>query len=158
MIEENYRIYFDRLEEGQQEKLSFEMPFNFLEDEKGELKFTAPLVVEGEVYLSGEYLVFHLNLHTEMVLPCIVCNGDAKVEISLLDIHHLEELTEHRSGVFEMEPFLRELVLLEVPAFAECNHGHCPQRQEMECYLEKENQKKIKAMGPEKKHHPFADL
>ena len=142
MIEESYRIYFERLEEGQKEEISFDIPSNFLADDKGELKFAAPLSVEGDVYLSGEYLVFNLDLHTRLVLPCTVCNGDAIIEIVLSDIHHMEELTDHRSGIFEMQPLLRELILLEVPAFAECENGHCPHRKEMEALLRERESKK----------------
>jgi hypothetical protein len=49
---------------------------------------------------------------------------------------------------------LRESVLVEVPLFAECNHGNCTQRAELKKYMHQNTE----SDDAEEGYQPFKDL
>jgi hypothetical protein len=166
MIDDTHRIYFERLREGHTEQLQLTLQPDFLATEDGEIVFPDPVQVEGEVYVAEEHLVLCLHLHAQAVLPCLMCSGPAVVELNLGQITHLEALADHHAGIFELMPLFREIILSEVPPYAECHHGNCPERKQIEHYFTKtpkgqNKQKKIKGEEKDEEletYRPFADL
>ena len=165
MIDDTHCICFERLRDGQTEQLQLTLQPAFLATDDGEIAFPDPVQVEGEVYVAEEHLVLRLHLRARAVIPCLMCNGPADVELNLDHITHLEALADYPSGIFELMPLFREIILSEVPSYAECHHGHCPERKQMENYFTKtpKGQSKQKKIDKDQKayqetYQPFADL
>lgn len=146
-----FNIYADRLYDGQVEAFDEEVAPDFLEVNERDLKFNDPLFFKGEAYLADDDLILHLSISTHATIPCSICNEPVKVEINELDFYQAEPMKEIKTGVFNFKELLREAILLDVPAFAECDHGNCPRRKDIQKYL------KVEGKG-DTEYHPFADL
>ncbi len=139
-------LYLARLQGGEVEQINTELPTSSLQPHEGELIFDGPVQVKGQAYVAGDELVLHLSIGAKASMPCRVCNEGAMVKIVVKDLYHTVELSQCPSAVLDLAPVIRELVLLEVPAFVECTGG-CAKREELDKYLHKgEN------------FHPFEDL
>lgn len=153
MKEDGFKIYVEQLRDGHSEQIEEAYAPNFIGVDEKELAFRDPVKVSGTAYLAGDALVLHLDLTTFATIPCCVCNEPVKIEISIPEFYHMEPLEEIKTGIFNCEELLRETILLQAPAFAECNQGKCHNRKEIQKYLAKAKQEKGKD-----EYHPFADL
>lgn len=147
-----FNIYVEQLRNGNHVTIDEEVPPNFLDVNEKELFFTGTVSIQGETYLAGDSLIFHLALIAHGVLPCTICNQPVQKEIDIVNFYHAEPVEELRGGIFNFKEVVREAILLEVPAFAECQ-GECPKRKELKKYL-KPSEKKAEEEG----YHPFKDL
>jgi uncharacterized metal-binding protein YceD (DUF177 family) len=145
------RIYVDRLKDGHKEILHEEFPVSHLEVEDKDLKFKGPVSLKGEVYLVDQELVFHLSLKVKAVLLCSVCNQEVSTDINIKDSYQSVPVDEVKSAIYDMTELLREMILLEVPSFIECQ-GSCPQREEINKFLKK------KEGDDPSNHNPFSSL
>jgi uncharacterized metal-binding protein YceD (DUF177 family) len=133
-LDESFKIYVDQLKKGGVEKLHEEYSPEFLDVHEKDLDFKDPISVEGEAYVAEGELILRLNISTAVWVLCSVCNEPVKVPFSI-DGHYIAiPLEEIKSGIFSLVEPLREAVLLEAPAFAECG-GACPERKSVEKYL-----------------------
>lgn len=146
-----FRIYTDRLHDGHTEEFNEEVPPDFLEVSEEDLQFGDPVLFRGEAYTADDDLILHFTVSTAAKIPCSICNDPVKVEVGEFEFYHAEPMSEIRSGVFNFKELLREAILIEVPAFAECSQGQCPRRQELSKYLKDEDE-------GDQVYHPFADL
>lgn len=146
-----FNIYIDRLYDGHTEELEEEVDPDFLEVKENDLSFSDPLFLKGEAYIADDELILHFSVTTYATLPCSICNELVKAAIQELDFYHAEPLNEIKTGVFNFKELLREVILLDAPAFAECNDGDCPRRKEIEKYL------KVEGEGDDQ-YRPFANL
>ncbi len=146
-----FHIYVDRLYDGHTEELDEKIDPDFLQVKDNDLAFNDPLYLKGEAYIADDDLVLHLSVSTYASIPCSICNEPVKVEINELDFYHVEPVKEIKSGVFNFKELLREVILLDVPAFAECDEGNCPRRKDIEKYLKAEGE-------GDDQYHPFANL
>ncbi len=146
-----FKIYVEQLRDGQTARIDEVIPAEFLAVNDDDLKFEKPVTVKGEAYLAGENLVLHLVVTAKAIVPCVVCNEPAEVEIHLGNLYHLEPLEEIKGAIFNFKEVLREAILLEAPAFAECD-GKCRKRKEIQKYLKKSEE------TTEEGYHPFANL
>jgi len=132
-MEDNFKIYVDRLRKGQEEKISFVADPGFLEV-PGE--FVDEVQISGKAYLADEHLVLKLQLHTEATLPCSICNEPVKLSLAE-DFYQTVELAKIPHFVFNFEDLVRDALLLQVPQTVECGEGRCPHREELGKYFAK---------------------
>lgn len=152
-MDETFRIYIDRLREGQRLTINEKVDPEFLRVNEKELRFEKPVEINGEAYVATDHLVLHLNVSTEALIPCSICNSWVPIDIKLREAYFTEPIAEIRKGIYSYEESVREEILLEVPQFAECNEGHCKQRKDVEKYL-KPSGKSEENEG----YNPFKDL
>lgn len=152
-MQEVFKIWIDRLGEGNVQKIEGSFDASFLEIDEKELKFPAPIQVTGEAYLADQHLVIHLKAKTTATMPCAICNQMIDSELKVENFYHSEALEEIPSAVFDFAEPLREALLIELPHYFECCGGNCPERANIAPYLRstpKADDKKINL--------PFADL
>lgn len=133
-----FKIYADRLKGGQVEKISFTAPSDFLEIKESDLSFPHPIAIQGEAYIAEDHLIVHLQAHTQAKIPCSVCNEPFTFQIDVPDFYHTIPLEELKSAIFDFSLLLREDILLQIPHFAECSKGKCPERSSLSKYTIKE--------------------
>ena len=154
-MEDAFKIYVEQLRDGHVEKLNESYEPAFLEIDEKDVSFMDPVLVKGEAYLAEDELILHLSIETKVILPCIVCNDRVKVPVLIQNAIQAVPLSEIKGGVLNMKELLREVILLDTPAFAECE-GKCPRRKEIAKYL-KETEGKQQP-NEEDGFTPFADL
>jgi hypothetical protein len=151
-VNETFKIYVDRLRGGSKEIICETCSPEFLEVSEKELFFKAPVFVEGEAYLVGDNLFVDITAKTVATVPCSVCNGMSDVDI-VGKFTLVEGFEAIKTGVYTFVDELREALLLEVPLFAECCKGECPERKAIQRYL-KNSGNKQKCEG----QRPFAEI
>lgn len=149
---DSFKIHLEQLRDGKTAKINEKFEPEFLDVHEKDLEFKKPVEVNGEVYIAGEGLVLHFVIIAYAYLPCSVCNEPVEVEIAVKNFYHVEPLADIKGGIFNFKEVLREAVLLEVPAFAECNSGNCKKRKELKKFLKDQNKTN------EEGYHPFANL
>lgn len=150
-MDKEFSVYIDRLKDGHTQKISETIDPSFLDVAEDDLSFHSPVVIAGEVYLAEDHLVLHLKGKTEALIPCAICNEKFPLPVEI-DFYHTQPLEEFTNPIFNYLPALRESILLQVPPFAECRGGHCPERTAISQYLKKEE------TGDPHAQFPFSDL
>jgi uncharacterized metal-binding protein YceD (DUF177 family) len=156
-MDDRFKIYIEQLRDGHIEKIAEKIPCGFLDVQEKDLSFFGDVIVEGEAYLVENTLVLHLGAQAVCLIPCTICNEPVKTPVLIEKFYANIPFDEIKGGLFNFKDVLREAILLEVPLFAECNDGHCPQRKELDKYLKpesKETKKSPEADG----FKPFADF
>jgi uncharacterized metal-binding protein YceD (DUF177 family) len=156
-MDEAFKIYIDRLKGGTTEKIHEVYSSSFLDVIEPDLKFGPEVTVTGEGYLADDSLILHLDIHAIAQLKCKICNAPVAVDVNISGFYHMEPLAEVKNGVFCFQNVLREAILLETPAFAECNNGQCAERGTMRKYL-KNDSDEASTTGSEGDYHPFANI
>lgn len=154
-MDDYFNIYVDRLRGGDVENLQRPFSPDFLEINENEIHFPEEVKVEGQAYVANDELVLHLDIATAVMMPCSICSESVRLPIVSKGLYHLVPLKEIKGGVYNMQELLRESVLIEIPAFAECNNGNCPHRGEFKKYM---HQKTDKSDDAEEGYQPFKDL
>jgi uncharacterized metal-binding protein YceD (DUF177 family) len=144
-----FKVYVDRLKNGQVEKIDLTASPDFMEMAEEELSFSDPIKISGEAYITDGQLMIHLQVHTQAHLPCAVCNEQFELPIDISNFYFTLPIDELKSPVFDFAAPLREDILLQVPQFAECSGGKCPSRPDLSKYLSKHKTDE---------QHPFAGL
>lgn len=155
-MEDEFKIYVDQLRDGDVEHISEAFSPAFLDISEKEVQFLQPVEVSGEAYLADDQLVLHLDIRTEVIVPCAICNEPVSLPLEIRNFYHMASSEEIKTGIYVYKEILREAILLETPSFAECE-GKCPKRQEIQKYLKKEGASDGK-LPPEEGHKPFAHL
>lgn len=151
-MKEECLIWIDRLKSGQTQKITESLSPDFLKINEEDLKFTAPVQVQGDAYLSDDELIIHLKASTQAMMPCVICNQLITIALVLDDFYHAQPINEIPGAIFDFQEPLREALLLELPRYVECNQGKCPDRPAMAPYLCSNKQQKQEI------HFPFSDL
>jgi uncharacterized metal-binding protein YceD (DUF177 family) len=149
------KIYIDRLKDGKLEKLSASVPTAFLDTHDAELSFQDTLTLSGEAYIANDHLILRLKAKTSAYIPCTICNQPVEIPIFIDNFYHAKPLREIPSAVFDFSEELRDDILLQIPQFAECNQGHCLERENMKKYLKDEPSPTAKSSHFQ---YPFSDL
>lgn len=155
-MDEGFKIYVDQLRNGHIEQIDELFTPEFMEICDDDLQFQQPVKVEGEAYLAENDLVLHLNIDTQAVIACAICNEPVIVDISIKGHYHTVPQEETKSGIYFFRDILRETILLETPGFVECE-GKCPKRKEIQKYLKTEGDSDHN-QPPEEGQRPFAHL
>lgn len=133
-MEDNFKIYVDRLREGREEIVNFTATEGFIGVPE---EFGAPVKVSGVAYLAHEHLILRLNIVTECKAMCAICNELTPVAVLIKDFYQTVELAKIPHFVFNFEDLVRDAILLQTPHTVECSGGHCPQREQLEMYFSK---------------------
>jgi uncharacterized metal-binding protein YceD (DUF177 family) len=155
-MDDYFNIYVDRLRGGEVENLDRTFTPDFLEIGEKEIHFPDPIKVGGQAYIANDDLVLHLDISTVVMIPCSICNESIRIPVNAKGLYHFVPIKEIKGGVYKMQELLRESVLIEVPAFAECNDGNCPHRGELKKYMHQNTDKTGDA--EEEGYQPFKDL
>jgi uncharacterized metal-binding protein YceD (DUF177 family) len=150
---EKFKIYIDRLKNGHVEKFKETVPSDFLDVEEEELSFPKSLEVNGEAYLADDHLVTHFSVHTSVKIPCSICNESVEIPISIQNAYSTISLEEIPSAIYDLTPEIREMTLLQIPLYTECQQGKCPERDQIKKFLHKDDPSPSSTV-----HFPFADL
>lgn len=156
-MSKDFIIYVDRLKDGQTLKIEEKSSPEFLDIHEEELSFTDPVSISGKAYLAEDHLVLQLDIRTQFVMPCSICNEKVTLPIEIKNFYHVEPIAEITSHIFDFTELLREDILLQVPPFVECHEGRCPERGTISPYLKKE-EKTPSSKKNDHVHYPFADL
>lgn len=142
-------LFIDRLTEGRTEVIQESIDPALLEISDDEINCTEQVIVSGEAYLAEDFLVISLTIKTRCALVCRFCNEVFSYPIAITS--KLEEvgLEEIRGACFDLLPLIRELILLELPLYPQCDGASCKNRSRIEPYLTKKD---------ETVHTPFKDL
>ena len=134
-MNKEFKIYIDRLRDGETEKISLSVDPSFMGVEERELSFGEPVMIEGETYLAENELVLNLSVKAVARLPCSICNQIVAYPIGVEKFYFTQPLAEIPAHIFDFSDLVREAVLLEVPFVVECNGGNCPSRKEIAKFL-----------------------
>lgn len=138
MRDDRFKIFVQRLKDGEVEAISESFEPAFIDVEEDELSFSSPVEIEGEAFVSGENFILRLAVQTEANMQCSICNEQVSVPLKVPPFVHTQKIVEIKSGLFQMEELLREAILLQIPSRAECNEGNCPERESIKVYFSKE--------------------
>jgi uncharacterized metal-binding protein YceD (DUF177 family) len=129
------RIYTDRLKEGATQKIEEQLDPSFLEVQEEALSFEKPVTLSGSAYLASDHLVTEIRMETSASIPCIVCNEKIEIPLKITGFRFTVPLSAIKSGIYDYTEEVREALLLEVPRFIECSGGQCPERENINKYL-----------------------
>ncbi len=156
---EGFKIYIDRLHDGNIETIQETFNPAFLEQDTEDLAYRKDVTIAGETYTAESELIIHLNVQTEAILPCKICNQPVNVPVDLKRLYLVKSLEKMKSGIFIFKDLLREAILLEAPSFAECLGGNCPERKTVSEFLADPSQAKNNDGEPgDEGYQPFANL
>lgn len=139
MMKENVKIYVDRIRDGEAEAIQEQLTPLFMDIHEDEMRFHDTVSLEGTAYVTDDWLILRLNVHTTVELTCSVCNSKFNFEIAITDLMHEEPLENIRDKTFDLLPVVRENVLLAVPFYPQCGITSCLHRKEIEPYLKKDH-------------------
>jgi uncharacterized metal-binding protein YceD (DUF177 family) len=156
-MDDAFKIYTEQLRDGHIEKINEVFSSDFIDIHERDLDFRDSVILTGEAYLADDNLILKLKIRTTATLPCVVCNEPLKKEVRIENFYHVEPLEEIKGrSCFNFKDVLREAIVLEAPAFAECL-DQCPHRREIKKYLK--NPLPEKKNPPEDEgYRPFSDL
>jgi uncharacterized metal-binding protein YceD (DUF177 family) len=152
-----FKIYINRLNNGQTHKHEEDCPPDFLGVSENFLKFEENIHITGSTYLADDHLITQLNIHTAAVIPCSICNEPVRIPIAIKDLYLSTPIADIKGAIHDLSDEIRESILLQVPQFAECSQGRCPQRAHIEQFLGKKL-KEEKKTDPDSTHFPFSGL
>ncbi len=133
----SFLVYIDRLKDGQTLLIDEKATPDFLEIDEKDLLFRAPVFIKGKAYLTNDHLILQIRIATQALLPCAICNNFFDFPIVIEDCLQTEAVEDVENHIFNFTPVIREAILLQVPAFAECHEGKCPERKTLSNYLKK---------------------
>ena len=146
-----FKIYVDRLREGQQESFEGDALSSVFFTEEKDLIFNEHIHCKGEAYIAGDHLVLKLDVKTTVKIPCTICNEWTEIPLTISNFTHTEPLEEISSGIFDFSEMIRTDLLLALPQFAECR-GNCPERESVKNFIRSPSDL------PEGAHFPFSGL
>jgi uncharacterized metal-binding protein YceD (DUF177 family) len=148
-----FKIFIDRLKDGQTFSIEENYTPDFLHIDEKELRFLYPVVVQGKAYLTTDHLILQFSIKAQISMPCSICNDFFTISLPIEDLLHAEPLAEIPQHIFDFSKVLREAILLQVPPFAECQEGACPERAHITSFL-----KKDRHPSQDVAYYPFNDL
>lgn len=134
MIDPQFKIYIDGLEEHGSFEIEASVKPTFLDTEGEEISFSENVNVDGEAYLAEGEIVVRCAVSTAVNIPCKICNTSVSVSIDIPEFYHIEPLKNVHSKFLDVTPFIREEIFLNTPLYAECNDGECEHRKTLKKY------------------------
>ena len=150
-----YKIYVDQLRDGKVERIERDFPPDVMDVQDSDLCFEKSIRVHGETYQSEDSLVLHLDLETEGLIPCSICNEPVAVPIAVNGVYQVISIEHIQGHIYDMRDVVRENILINTPAFAECNGGQCSERASLAKFLKSQETTNQEL---DEGHQPFKDL
>ncbi len=146
-MNDDFKIYIDRLKDGEVQKIEGLFKPELLEVDEEELQFQNDVLVKAEAYTTEEDLIVRVTSSTIATIPCAICNEPTNTTISCTDFYVTEPFSEIKGAVYNFALALREGLLTEVPVTTECNEGPgtCPMRKTYEQYFKSEEEDEIES-------------
>ncbi|NGX59012.1 MAG: hypothetical protein KR126chlam3_00156 [Chlamydiae bacterium] len=148
-MKDQFKIYIDRLNETDTEKIFEVLDATFLDVQEAELSFEGNVTISGQAYLVKNHLILDLKIKASAKMPCSICNETMLVPIEVTDFTHTVELGEIPSAIYDFSDEVRSALLIKIPQFIECHQGKCPKRNELNKFL---------MDSPEDTYTPFSEL
>lgn len=156
-MDDFFKIFVEQLRDGHTESVTESFDPAFIEVEEKELSFQDKVDFKGLAYLADDTLVLKFDASTKATLLCAVCNQPVKADVTIKDFYYAIPLEEIKGAIYNFKDLLRETILLEIPAFAECE-GKCPRRKEIAQYLKKPPATESGKETDNEGYQPFADF
>ncbi|KIC71257.1 hypothetical protein DB44_EC00330 [Candidatus Protochlamydia amoebophila] len=154
-MDDQFKIFVDQLRDGH-EKIIHESLFpDFIDIHETDLSFKKNIELDGVAYKADDELILNWKIRAQALMSCSICNEAVPVNIEIDNFYHSEPLAEVKGAIYNFKDLLRETILIEVPAFAECEEGNCPRRQEVSKYLKEPSEDE---QDIEDGYQPFANL
>jgi len=144
-----FKIYIDRLEGDRTEKINITTDSAFLDINEKELCFNDSVAIRGQAEMQNDFLILRLQIETVYESICSVCNRLTKQKLILKNCNFCIPRSDIKQAAFDFQDLARQAILLEIPAFLECNEGNCKERKNVEQFTKKPK-------GDT--HFPFANL
>ncbi|MBM3192462.1 MAG: hypothetical protein FJZ63_07440, partial [Chlamydiae bacterium] len=116
-------ISIESLQDGEEHKIEAVVPSSELFFPEKDLNFADNVSFQVRYYLAQDHLILSVDAHAEAFFPCAICNAIISLPIILSQFYHAEPISS-RTSYFDIKPLITELLLLQVPQFAECQ-GNC---------------------------------
>lgn len=129
------QIHLEQLQQGKIEEINEVVDPSTLDVSDDMLKFQSPITIQGEAYLTDEWLIMRLAIQTEASMNCSLCNEPMSIDIDINNLIEEESIQNIHGGLFEFGHLVREAVLLEVPFYPQCGGTECRNRTVVEKYL-----------------------
>lgn len=155
-MKDHIKVYVDRIRDGEEDEISETLAPSFMDIHEEEMRFEDPVTIEGQAYVTDDWLIINLAIQTTVQLVCSVCNEPFSMAIDIQDMVHDEPLENIRDGHFDILPLVRESILLAVPFYPQCGLTVCNKRKEIEPFLK--HDKPAVEEAKEQGHNPFKDL
>lgn len=155
-MKDHIKVYVDRIRDGEEDEISETLAPDFMDIHEEEMRFEDPVAIEGQAYVTDDWLIINLAIQTSVQLVCSVCNEPFSMAIDIQDMVHDEPLENIRDGHFDILPLVRESILLAVPFYPQCGLTTCNRRNEIEPFLKQD--KPVVEETEEHGHNPFKDL
>jgi uncharacterized metal-binding protein YceD (DUF177 family) len=146
-MKEKLNLYIERIRDDT-ETLSETLKPTFMDVEEKDVLFQDPIELKGEAYVTDDYLIIRMSIHTKARLVCSFCNNSFTFDIDLPNFLHEEPLENISGATFDLLPLVRETILLALPMYPQCGLTSCNHRDEIEPYLKKQSAS----------NNPFMDL
>jgi hypothetical protein len=154
---DQFKIYVNRLNDGQSQTHDEILPPDFLEVQEEALRFQENIHITGSTYLADDHLISHFDIDASALIPCCICNEPVRIPILIKNLYLSKPLVDIKGAIYDLLDDIRESILIQVPQFTECNKGQCPNRPFVQQFLRKKSQEK-KNVIPDCTHFPFSDL
>ncbi len=151
-MSEFFKIYIDRLRNGETDTIKHDFPSHFLDINEKEMQLAESVKVSGNAYLTEEHLVICLKVKTSVLMPCRICNKMIEIPVVIEKFYQTILLKEIRGAIYDYKIDLKEQILLELSHFIECKM-ECPERTNIKKYMKKEL-----SSNNEETYLPFSDL
>lgn len=148
-MKEIFKIYIDRLKGGKRAEILESVLPDFMEIHESDLAFRSPISLKGEAIVTDGTFFLELEIKTEALIPCAICNSEVIFNITIPKLYHAVNVEEIKGAIFNFKELVREHILLELPPIAECQNGCCPERKSMAKFMKKNGAESF---------HPFAGL
>lgn len=150
MTSKPFDLYIDRLKNDDIEQILESVePSSLGLEAENELSFSGKIVISGQAYLAKNHLILDLKIKANAIMPCSICNEDAETKLSIDDFSQTVEICEIKSSIYNFKEDVRSAILLKVPQFIECSDGQCPNRKDVNKYLNSQSKDT---------HSPFSEL
>ena len=129
-------LNIDRLKTAEYTNFSLIAPPSIMVAEDNEAIFKDDILISGEAILANDHMVLNICIKTKMQNFCKICNEPILHNILVEERHVPFPLNTMKSGLFCLEPYIRELLFLNIPRYSECSES-CPERASIKKYLKK---------------------
>src|SRR5579862_8775034 len=119
-MESPLKIFTEQLRAGKREEIEHVLPSDLLGIQESDLVFHSPIYLKGEAYATDEHLILQLSAHTEVKMPCSICNEMTFVTLKTEELYHTILLDELKSTTFDFTDLLREEIVILIPQYVEC--------------------------------------
>lgn len=147
---DDLKLYIYRLKlPGEKEEIRYALNPDLICDPEEKELFPSEILVTGSLErIDNEQWFLSLDVSTQLMLRCCVCEKKFIYPIRSIEISHLICFSDAKSGIFDCRDLIRQELLLESDHFQECSKDGCPERGNIVQFLQDRHRKKDKGNNP----------